>query len=414
MIRLSEDRLVLDCLRRQLGFRELAGFLLLIFCLLAAAPSSKAYCRSGDLIRQSTQEPGAAGNEKDIRSLEPGKPIDRELVGGQRHSYQVRLNADQFLKVIVEQQGIDVVVQASGPDGKQVAEFDSESRPRGEETIWLAAETAGDYRIVVRTRLQAAPAGHYGIRVEELRAAIETDRALQEARRLSDEYLKLQQAGKYDESLLSAAHALEIREKILGPDHPDVAAALDGMGLIYRYKGDYAKAEPLYKRALAIREKALGPEHPETARSLNNLANICQDKGDYADASPLFKRALEIREKTLGANHPDTALSLNDLAGLYLSQGKYAEAEPLFKRALEIRERALGKDHSDVAVSLNGLAGLYKLLGRYAEAEPLYRRALDICEKTLGADHSDDASLINIQAFRYQLMDRRSESVPLF
>ena len=26
--------------------------------------------------------------------------------------------------------------------------------------------------------------------------------------------------------------------------------------------GDYAKAEPLYRRALAIREKALGAEHP--------------------------------------------------------------------------------------------------------------------------------------------------------
>ena len=36
--------------------------------------------------------------------------------------------------------------------------------------------------------------------------------------------------------------------------------------------GAYGKAEPLHQRALAIREKALGPAHPDTAQSLNNLA----------------------------------------------------------------------------------------------------------------------------------------------
>ena len=36
--------------------------------------------------------------------------------------------------------------------------------------------------------------------------------------------------------------------------------------------GRYAEAEPLYERALAIREKALGPDHPDVATSLNNLA----------------------------------------------------------------------------------------------------------------------------------------------
>ena len=39
-------------------------------------------------------------------------------------------------------------------------------------------------------------------------------------------------------------------------------------------QGHYAKAEPLYQRALAIREKTLGPEHPDTANSLNNLAAL--------------------------------------------------------------------------------------------------------------------------------------------
>ena len=49
---------------------------------------------------------------------------------------------------------------------------------------------------------------------------------------------------------------------MLGPEHPDVAAALNNLALRYKTQGRYVEAEPLYRRSLAIREKALGPEHP--------------------------------------------------------------------------------------------------------------------------------------------------------
>jgi tetratricopeptide (TPR) repeat protein len=78
----------------------------------------------------------------------------------------------------------------------------------------------------------------------------------------------------------------------------------------------YAEAKPYYERALAIREKVLGPEHPDTAMSLNNLAHLLQAQGDLAGARPLHERALAIREKVLGPEHPDTATSLNNLADL--------------------------------------------------------------------------------------------------
>ena len=51
------------------------------------------------------------------------------------------------------------------------------------------------------------------------------------------------------------------------------------------------------KRSLAIREKALGPDHPDVARSLNNLAELYDDQGRYADAEPLYKRSLAIRKR---------------------------------------------------------------------------------------------------------------------
>ena len=81
--------------------------------------------------------------------------------------------------------------------------------------------------------------------------------------------------------------------------------------------GEYAKAEPLYQEALRIRQKVLGPEHPDTARSLNNLAALYLAMGEYAKAEPFFQEALRIRQKVLGPEHPDTARSLNNLAKLY-------------------------------------------------------------------------------------------------
>ena len=38
--------------------------------------------------------------------------------------------------------------------------------------------------------------------------------------------------------------------------------------------GAYEKALPLYQRALEIYEKVLGPEHPDVANTLNNLAGL--------------------------------------------------------------------------------------------------------------------------------------------
>ena len=43
-------------------------------------------------------------------------------------------------------------------------------------------------------------------------------------------------------------------------------------------QGKYDEAEPLYKRALAIHEKALGAEHPQVALALNNLGMLLTGK----------------------------------------------------------------------------------------------------------------------------------------
>jgi tetratricopeptide (TPR) repeat protein len=104
--------------------------------------------------------------------------------------------------------------------------------------------------------------------------------------------------------------------------------------------GRYSEAEPLYKQSLAIREKVLGPNHSEVAASLNNLVLLYGKQGRYSEAIPLARRALTIDEEALGPDRPEVASLLNNLAELYRAQGRYADAEPLQTLTSDTRESA--------------------------------------------------------------------------
>ena len=60
---------------------------------------------------------------------------------------------------------------------------------------------------------------------------------------------------------------------MLRPEHPDTLNQPEQPRRVPQGpEGDSAAAEPLHRRALEVRERVLGPEHPDTLQSLNNLA----------------------------------------------------------------------------------------------------------------------------------------------
>ena len=220
--------------------------------------------------------------------------------------------------------------------------------------------------------------------------------------------------GKYSEAESLYQRSLAIWEKLRAPDHPDMALSLNNLAVLYRQQGRYAEAEPLYQRSLAIYQNAMGPEVIEVAMSLNNLATFYLDQARYAEAEPLFKRSLAIWERALGPNHPTAATGLDNLAELYRNEGRYAEAEPLYQRSIAINEKALGPDHPDLARSLHNLALLYDAQGEYVEAEQLCRRARAIWEKALKSDHPDIAKSLNSLAELCRERGNYDEAEPLF
>ena len=59
--------------------------------------------------------------------------------------------------------------------------------------------------------------------------------------------------------------------------HFNLTLKHDFMTLPTYIQGKYAEAEPLYARAIEIWEKALGPEHPNVATVLNNRAGLLRN-----------------------------------------------------------------------------------------------------------------------------------------
>jgi tetratricopeptide (TPR) repeat protein len=213
------------------------------------------------------------------------------------------------------------------------------------------------------------------------------DRVDTDARFLNSFGLFEASQGRYSAAEPLFRRALELRERVLGAEHPDTLTSVNNLAQLLSSKGDYEAAEPLLRRALGALQRVLGSDHPNTIGSTNNLALLLVNQGNYKAAEPLLRRALEEEELVLGADHPDTLNGVNNLAQLLANRGDYGAAEPLFRRALEAMERVLGAEHPSTLTSLNNLALLLMNKGDFATAEPLFRRALGAMDRVLGGEH---------------------------
>src|SRR5882724_7007737 len=140
-------------------------------------------------------------DRQEVTELELGKPVEREIAGGQPHSYRIDLAAGQYVKVKIDQRGIDVVVRLFGPDGKAISEVDNESRTVGEEIVELVAGAGGVSKIEIVPKYKSLPAGRYEIRLVEVRAATASDRLLDEAHKLVTQSREFERTEKYDDAL---------------------------------------------------------------------------------------------------------------------------------------------------------------------------------------------------------------------
>ncbi len=96
---------------------------------------------------------------------------------------------------------------------------------------------------------------------------------------------------------------------------------------------------------LQLRERVLGGDHPDTLASRNNLAGAYESAGDLGRAIPLYEQTLTDRERVLGGDHPNTLTSRNNLAYALWGEGHRRASAEMFVDAAASALRLFGTDH---------------------------------------------------------------------
>jgi tetratricopeptide (TPR) repeat protein len=191
---------------------------------------------------------------------------------------------------------------------------------------------------------------------------------------------------KYGEAEAEAREVLKLREKVLGPEHIDTLVSRYALAEPLVDQGKYAEAEALYREVIRLVEKVLGPEHPRTLAARVGLATVLGDEGRNAEAEPLYREIIKLDEKVYGPEHPFTLNDRQDLATALQANGEYREAEKQYRNVIAIDQKLVGPEHPDTLICRNNLAELLDDEGKYAEAEAECREIIAVEEKALGPD----------------------------
>jgi tetratricopeptide (TPR) repeat protein len=214
--------------------------------------------------------------------------------------------------------------------------------------------------------------------------------------------------GELEQAATVSQRALDIQERALGPQHPEVAQQVAGLAWIKWAQGDCEAALPLFERAIAIFTASLGPDHPEVASVLAGLGRCQAERGQTDDARAAYERALKLREASVGPEHPDVGVLLDALASLYKDTGEFEQAKQLYERSLAIAEKAFGPESLEASRILGNLGNIHWHLGEHEQALVRHRSALAIRERELGPDHPDIASILgNIANVHWSLAQYR-------
>ncbi len=326
--------------------------------------------------------------------LKLGVPVEREITGGEVHDYGLQVEAGQFVRIRVDQRGMDLAVSWSGPSG-QTHQFDG--RWLGTEPVSLIAAAAGTHRMQIRPVPNTAVPSRYSVEVLELREHRPEDKLRIRAESATTEAKRLISQGKAD----SLKAAIRVSEEALPlfrtlGDKSGEAQALNTLGYIFFSLGQTQKGLELSEQALAIRS-ATGDQLGQ-AESLANIGVGYAFLGDRRKALEYYSRALPL-QKAAGNRQGET-YTLNNLGATYFSLGENHRAIEFSEQALPLC-RTLG-DRAGEAQALNNLGAAYLGLAEYQTSMDYYSKALPITEAA--RDRRGEAAVRNNLAFLYQAL----------
>jgi tetratricopeptide (TPR) repeat protein len=174
-----------------------------------------------------------------------------------------------------------------------------------------------------------------------------------------------------------------------------MATSLNDIGSSYEKLKEFELALEKKLMSLEIRERILPKDHPDIAKSYNNLGNSYNNVHDYEQALICEEKALEIRTRILPEIHPDIAKIYNNFGSTYRMMKNYEKAISHYDIAIDINRQSKGVAATNLVFSLNKKASVYFDMKNYEEALRLYEEAynltktkyfndaVEMCEKML-------------------------------
>jgi CHAT domain-containing protein/Tfp pilus assembly protein PilF len=352
-------------------------------------------------------EQTAIAQEKDIHSLVLGEPITHELKGGQAHTYQINLAADQFLKVVVDQHGIDVVVTLFGPDGEQLVEMDSPNGTQGPEPVSVVTELSGTYQLEVRSLDAGAPPGRYEVKIDQLRNAQPLDNTRVAAERIAAQAVLLTAQGtaaSMRAAVEKHGEALKLW-RALG-DSAMVAIAFNSIGGIYYYLGENQKALENFTATLRLK-RALGDRRGE-AEALNNLGTVYDSFGDKRKALDYYQQSLPYWQAVGDRQSEATLLNNIGLAHSVLGENQMA-LEYCSQALLLMREVGDGTGEAWVLTSIGKVCNE---LGERQKALDSHNQAL-LIEREIG-DLAGEVGTLNHLGLLYNTLGEKQKALEYY
>jgi tetratricopeptide (TPR) repeat protein len=174
--------------------------------------------------------------------------------------------------------------------------------------------------------------------------------------------------GEYELAYGIYAYTAKLLEEREGSDGAVLADVLEAFASFCTRFHMVESAGSLYERVFAIRERTLGPDHPEVGAALSRLATARHEEHRFEDALSLYQRAVEVQEREHDSDGLALAQTLHNFAALCITLERFPQAQLLCERSIQIQRSGEHPDDAGVADTMIGLAQALEGQGKIDQA----------------------------------------------
>lgn len=243
--------------------------------------------------------------------------------------------------------------------------------------------------------------------------------------------------GNYKAALRYVDYSIEIKRRLLGAEHPNIANVINNRGTIYDKLGnlnlamdDFDKAEQImqksamgssieisevymnkgnlfnkmgqndfaldyYNKALVLKTGLLSENNPQLADIYSNIGTVYQNLDDLRQARNYYQKALDLRVRNSGAKSQEVAQSYLNIGNILLKASKNDEALANYQRACEIYNSLQMVSPMQIGNAYNNIATAYFRTEKYDTSKIFYQKAVNKYVEAFGSKHPNLSLIYN-------------------